>query len=251
MQFIGRLMRDVDPVPIRAQARAVGSGAERRKSTPGGVERWRERLLADAAALDQLCAASIRPPTAHGLRRSWRACSDERARAAAAACLSRAVPHSERPVVHGDARRDASGATSALWPETADDRAVASLIIGLVSISDRASAGVYEDKGIPGLTEWFGAALTTPWRMETRLIPDEQPVIERTLIELVDTRRLPSGADDRRHRTRAARRDAGGDACGRAQGAAGLRRADAPGQPQVRADGDSVAPGRRRSAAAR
>ena len=61
------------------------------------------------------------------------------------------------------------------------------LLIGLVSISDRASAGVYEDKGIPGLREWFAAALTTSWRMETRLIPDEQPVIERTLIELVDT----------------------------------------------------------------
>jgi len=60
------------------------------------------------------------------------------------------------------------------------------LLIGLVSISDRASSGVYEDKGIPGLTEWFTSALSTPWRMETRLIPDEQPVIERTLVELVD-----------------------------------------------------------------
>jgi len=64
---------------------------------------------------------------------------------------------------------------------------VASLLIGLVSVSDRASAGVYEDKGIPGLTDWFGAALATPWRMETRLIPDEQALIERTLIELVDS----------------------------------------------------------------
>ena len=62
-----------------------------------------------------------------------------------------------------------------------------SLLIGLVSISDRASAGVYEDKGLPGLVEWFTAALASPWRMETRLIPDAQPVIERTLIELVDT----------------------------------------------------------------
>jgi molybdopterin adenylyltransferase len=61
-----------------------------------------------------------------------------------------------------------------------------SLLIGLVSISDRASTGVYEDKGIPGLTEWFTAALASPWRLETRLIPDEQSVIERTLIELVD-----------------------------------------------------------------
>src|SRR3954453_22575375 len=61
-----------------------------------------------------------------------------------------------------------------------------SLPIGLVSISDRASAGVYTDQGIPGLTEWFTAALASPWRMETRLIPDEQPDIERTLRELVD-----------------------------------------------------------------
>ena len=60
------------------------------------------------------------------------------------------------------------------------------LLIGLVSISDRASAGVYEDKGLPGLTEWFTAALKTPWSMAQRLIPDEQALIERTLIELVD-----------------------------------------------------------------
>jgi molybdopterin adenylyltransferase len=60
------------------------------------------------------------------------------------------------------------------------------LVIGLVSISDRASAGVYEDKGLPGLLAWFSAALASPWRTETRLIPDEQPVIERTLIEMVD-----------------------------------------------------------------
>ena len=61
------------------------------------------------------------------------------------------------------------------------------LLIGLVSISDRASAGVYEDQGIPGLREWFGNAIASPWRMETRLIPDEQALIEQTLIELVDT----------------------------------------------------------------
>src|SRR5436309_11613182 len=61
------------------------------------------------------------------------------------------------------------------------------LLIGLVSISDRASAGVYDDKGIPGLNEWFATALKTPWRTEARLIPDDQAVIERTLVELVDT----------------------------------------------------------------
>ena len=60
------------------------------------------------------------------------------------------------------------------------------LLIGLVSISDRASSGVYEDQGIPALRDWFGAALTSPWRMETRLIPDEQAQITAALIELVD-----------------------------------------------------------------
>lgn len=61
------------------------------------------------------------------------------------------------------------------------------LLIGLVSISDRASSGVYEDKGIPALQDWFGATLSTPWRLESRLIPDDQPSIEQTLIELCDT----------------------------------------------------------------
>jgi len=60
------------------------------------------------------------------------------------------------------------------------------LSIGLVSISDRASSGVYADQGLPALQEWFGAALSTPWKMVTRLIPDEQNVIEQTLKELVD-----------------------------------------------------------------
>jgi molybdopterin adenylyltransferase len=60
------------------------------------------------------------------------------------------------------------------------------LIIGLVSISDRASAGVYEDQGVPALRDWFNQALTSPWQMETRLIPDDQGTIEKTLIALVD-----------------------------------------------------------------
>ncbi len=60
------------------------------------------------------------------------------------------------------------------------------LKIGLLSISDRASAGVYGDKGIPALEAWFGKALSSPWQMETRLIPDEQAAIEATLIELCD-----------------------------------------------------------------
>jgi len=60
------------------------------------------------------------------------------------------------------------------------------LVIGLVSISDRASQGVYEDKGIPSLQEWLASALSSPWRAETRLIHDDAATISATLIELVD-----------------------------------------------------------------
>ncbi|HUK03648.1 MAG TPA: molybdopterin adenylyltransferase [Burkholderiales bacterium] len=63
------------------------------------------------------------------------------------------------------------------------------LRVGIVSISDRASGGVYEDAGIPALKEWLGAVVTAPAvQYEERLIPDEQPVIESTLKELVDQR---------------------------------------------------------------
>ncbi len=60
------------------------------------------------------------------------------------------------------------------------------VLIGLVSISDRASSGVYEDKGIPSLTAWLGRALASPWQAETRLIEDDAARITATLVELVD-----------------------------------------------------------------
>jgi molybdopterin adenylyltransferase len=63
------------------------------------------------------------------------------------------------------------------------------LVIGLVSVSDRASGGVYEDKGIPALSDWLAAAITTPYRIEPRLIPDDILHIEKTLVELVDQQR--------------------------------------------------------------
>ena len=61
------------------------------------------------------------------------------------------------------------------------------VVVGLVSISDRASQGVYKDEGIPALEDWFGKAVLAPGvRMVKRLIADEQPVIEATLKELAD-----------------------------------------------------------------
>ena len=58
--------------------------------------------------------------------------------------------------------------------------------IGLVSISDRASNGVYKDEGLPSLRQWLDSAMINPIEYEEKLIPDEQAVIESTLIELVD-----------------------------------------------------------------
>ena len=58
--------------------------------------------------------------------------------------------------------------------------------IGIVSVSDRASTGVYEDKGLPALQEWLQRALRNPITFEPRLIPDEQDRISAALIELVD-----------------------------------------------------------------
>lgn len=67
-------------------------------------------------------------------------------------------------------------------PSTALDR----VRIGIVSISDRASSGVYEDKGLPALRDWLARALRNPIDWEPRLIADEQALISQTLIELVD-----------------------------------------------------------------
>lgn len=60
--------------------------------------------------------------------------------------------------------------------------------IGIVSISDRASTGVYEDKGLPALKEWLTRALKNPVTFQERLIPDEKERISATLVELVDAK---------------------------------------------------------------
>jgi len=58
--------------------------------------------------------------------------------------------------------------------------------IGILTVSDRASRGEYEDKGGPAMQAWFARVLTSPWEAVARVIPDEQPLIEQTLIELCD-----------------------------------------------------------------
>lgn len=93
-----------------------------------------------------------------------------------------AASHPARVFIESRDSRDA------LWQiggtmHTDPDRPLA---IGLVSISDRASRGVYADEGIPALQTWLERALTTPFATHTRLVPDERPQIEAALIELVD-----------------------------------------------------------------
>ena len=87
-------------------------------------------------------------------------------------------------------RRGIRPPNSILLPMTEPTRIVRShpdeLIVGLVSVSDRASTGAYQDQGVPALREWLGAALATPWQAVQRLIPDEPGRISETLIELVD-----------------------------------------------------------------
>jgi molybdopterin adenylyltransferase len=60
------------------------------------------------------------------------------------------------------------------------------LVVGLLSVSDRAAQGVYTDQGVPSLKAWLERALASPWQAHERLIADEREVIERTLVELVD-----------------------------------------------------------------
>ncbi len=166
MQYIGKLMRDIDPDPVREALERFASGIpsdrvrvrRRRAVARGDAARRRRGRRASRPSIPTADAAEIA-----SLVRDARV---ERSRGG--------PPHRYRELFRKI--RQAAGVS-----HVTDE-----LLIGLVSISDRASSGVYEDKGLPGLTEWFAAALASPYRMIQRLIPDEQAVIERTLVELCD-----------------------------------------------------------------
>jgi molybdopterin adenylyltransferase len=76
--------------------------------------------------------------------------------------------------------------TTTTHPATTDDDPLPEVRIGVVSVSDRASAGVYADQGVPALQDWLGRTLRNPIAWETRLIPDDEATIANTLRELVD-----------------------------------------------------------------
>ena len=179
-----RPRRPAPPAAVRRQADARGRPrADPRQARRLG--RGPRRGCGEAARARTAARAPAR--RAGGARRPGRDASD--ARSAAAALADRpgegragpgAPPHAFRELWR--ALRELPEYRAVTEPTSADRP----LVVGLVSISDRAATGVYEDKGLPTLTEWLTGALTTPWRAETRLIPDEQPAIERTLVELVD-----------------------------------------------------------------
>ena len=181
LQYVGRLMRDVDPEPIRRRLEQWAHGHAIDSARQHALEQWRDRLIADPAALD-LLAAALAAARPSALSRADRKGPRRAGTRATAARVSRALSR-----IEGARSRTPLNRRHAFELGHRKRISMESLLIGLVSISDRASSGVYEDKGIPGLNDWFTAALRSPWRMESRLIPDEQPQIERTLVELVDT----------------------------------------------------------------
>ena len=177
MQLIGRLMRDIDADALRAAL--ADETREHRVATAvmHAAERWRERMLADDQVLEQLVRAVSRDARddrtagATRARANWRrAAPGARIGSCSASCATGSA----------DSPTPGPESTATMTDATRPIR------IGLVSISDRASQGVYQDQGIPGLQEWLASALRSPWQAVLRLIPDERSDIERTLIELVD-----------------------------------------------------------------
>jgi len=73
-----------------------------------------------------------------------------------------------------------------VMPGMNGDNQMNTLRIGLISVSDRAANGLYQDQGLPALESWLSRALTSPFGIEKRLVPDEQPMIEQAICELVD-----------------------------------------------------------------
>jgi ribosome-associated protein len=249
LQYVGKMMRTLDEEEVAVIQRTIESwkGASKAETASlHALERRRDKLLADDKALTQLLEEHPQLDVQHlrTLIRNARKEQAENKPPKAYREIFQILKDLAKPAKAAPPEED-EGEDATMSPTNKVDELANELVIGLVSVSDRASGGVYEDKGIPALQEWLGKALTTPFRVETRLIPDDRDDIESTLIELVDEARchlvLTTGG------TGPARRDVTPEATLAigTQGDAGLRRADAPGQPALRADRDPVAPGRR------
>jgi ribosome-associated protein len=189
MQFVGKKMRTLDEEEVAVIQRTIDSWKGMSKADTAALhalERRRDKLLADDKALTVLLEENPELDVQH-LRTLIRNARKEQA--------ENKPPKAYREIfqILKDLQ-EKQGSRCRRRPDEGDadddhdDEQSDLLVIGLVSVSDRASGGVYEDKGMPALADWLAGALTTPFRIEQRLIPDERAQIERTLVELVDER---------------------------------------------------------------
>jgi len=179
MQYVGRLMRDVDAAGIAQRLAGLEGDSPQAKARRAQLERLRERFLEDERVLGEILAWAPQADVQH-LRALRRKVLEERQKGEPTGESYRALYRELKVLFEA---REAEGRLG--FGRRRRGRGMkAEAVIGLVSVSDRASQGVYEDRGLPALEAWLSRALVSPWRAEKRLIPDERPVIERTLIEL-------------------------------------------------------------------
>ena len=100
--------------------------------------------------------------------------------------MAMAIPGSHKPVSASATPHATTHQNGVALPSSVQASPHDAVRIGIVSVSDRASTGVYQDKGLPALQDWLSRALKNPITFDARLIPDEQDTISATLIALVD-----------------------------------------------------------------
>ena len=173
LQYVGKLMRDVDEAPLREAVAASKLGSAKDTLLLHEAERWRDELVADDEALTRWLHEypDSDPQRLRSLVRAARARGRRCRPSSATAAAHRELFQFIRPLLtRGHAVSDDSRRL-----DVPSNR----VRIGLVSVSDRAASGVYADQGIPALQDWLGRALRNPIPWETRLIPDEQAAHQR------------------------------------------------------------------------
>ena len=203
-QYVGKLMRKLTEEQVAAVKQALDeqhNGSPSEKMSLQIAEQWRDRLVLEETALS-IWLDHFPDTDVQQLRSLIRQSRKdiEKAKEQAAAAAAAASPGAEpKEISKGRAYRDLfqlvreqlANAGKAGAADAEDDTMSEPMLhdavkIGIVSISDRASSGTYEDKGLPALKEWLSRALKNPVTFEARLIPDEQAGISAALIELVD-----------------------------------------------------------------
>ena len=206
--------------PTRAATTSVTRGRLRFARNEYLAKRKRPRIGAASVPCPRLCVGMRRTVT-HELRRN----------------MDDVSTHAHAKPWHGT--RPSTFTSSRLF------EAVMTIRIGIVTISDRASQGVYEDRGGPAIRQALEEILSCPWEPVAKLIPDDRPTIERTLTELCDVDGCCQEMTGGTGPSPSPRCDAGGDGRSLRQAARRVRRADAGRVAPVGAHGDPLAADRR------